>query len=184
MLDEVVRSWPAVPTAGPLPSPGLVGAQLFALRVLHTGLTDAALRPADPFAAPEQAAAARRERRATTRAASLTAIALQRVSEVLELADAHELSPTPIVRQHAQWLYRDAGEQLSSAAHLVRQNSPAPRAAAKPNRPAPDAEQSRLPSRSAAARLRSALAHPFRKSDGADRTDHGPAPTASPAKRR
>ncbi|MBV6695559.1 hypothetical protein KV557_00260 [Kitasatospora aureofaciens] len=171
-----------MPNDGPLPSPGLVGVQLIALRVLHGELTDAAVQPVDPFAAPDQAAAARRERRATTRAVSLTATALQRISEVLELADAHEHSPTPIARQHAQWLYRDAGEQLSTAAHHLRRNTPAPRSAAKSTRPAAQAEASR-PSRGTAARLRSVFTRPFRSGPNAESPGHGPTPSPFAAKR-
>ncbi|MFJ9446740.1 hypothetical protein ACIRRH_33510 [Kitasatospora sp. NPDC101235] len=180
MLDEVAGSWPAVPAHGPLPAPDTVGAQLFALHVLHTGLTEAALRPGDPFAAPEKAAAAHRERRATTRAVSMSAMALQRISEVLELADTHRLSPTPLACQHAQWLYQDAAQTLSLAARNLRDNGPAPRSAAKSTRPVAGAGR---PARGAAARLRSAFTRPFRTGPDAARPSHQPAAGPSMTKR-
>ncbi|MGW3228634.1 hypothetical protein [Kitasatospora sp. NPDC001095] len=181
MLDEIAASWPAVPAHGPLPAPGAVGVQLFALHVLHTGLIKAALRPVDAFAAPEQAAAARRERRATTRAVSMSAVALQRVSEVLELADAHQFSPTALTCQHAQWLYREAAETLSTAARHLRNNGPAPRSAARSSRQATEAEA--RPSRGAAARLRSALTRTFRTGPEAAPPGHQPGAGPSMAKR-
>ncbi|MFJ7278288.1 hypothetical protein [Kitasatospora sp. NPDC098663] len=180
MLDELARSWPAVPANGPLPAPAAVGMQMFALHVAHTGLTEAALRPLDPFTDPDKAAALRRERRATTRAVTHSAAALQNLSEVLELADAHQLSPTPLVCQHAQWLYREAGEQLATAARHMRANSPAPRSAPKPVRSAAEADR---PSRGVAARLRSVLSRPFRTGPDAGRFDPTPSPGPSAAKR-
>ncbi|MER7701622.1 hypothetical protein ABTX81_01805 [Kitasatospora sp. NPDC097605] len=182
MLDEIAASWPAVPAHGPLPDPATVGLQLFVLAGLHTGLTHTALRPLDAFAAPEQAAAARRERRATTRAVSMTTVALQRISEVLELADTHQLAPTPLACQHAQWLYQEAAQTLSTAARDLRANGPAPRSAANPTRPA--AAEADRPSRGAAARLRSALTRAFRSGPEAARPGHHPSTTApSTAKR-
>ncbi|MFF2746469.1 hypothetical protein ACFVVA_13085 [Kitasatospora sp. NPDC058048] len=180
MLDEVATSWPGVHAHGPLPAPGTVGVQLVHLRLLHGRLADAALAPGDAFAAPEKAAAARRERRATTRAVSMSAVALQRVSEVLELADTHQLAPTPLACQHAQWLYREAAQTLSTAALHLRDNGPAPRSAVKSTRPVAEAGR---PARGAAARLRSAFARTYRTGPDAAHPDHQPAACPSTTKR-
>ncbi|MGW3183266.1 hypothetical protein ACWDD9_28725 [Kitasatospora sp. NPDC001119] len=180
MLDEVAASWPGVPAHGPLPAPDTVGVQLVHLRLLHGRLADAALAPLDAFAAPEKAAAARRERRATTRAVSMSAVALQRISEVLELADTHQLTPTPLACQHAQWLYQDAAQTLTLAARHLRDNGPAPRSAAKSTRPVAEADR---PARGAAARLRSALARTFRTGPDAARPGHQPVAGPSTTKR-
>ncbi|MFB8203085.1 hypothetical protein [Kitasatospora purpeofusca] len=180
-MDDAAASWSQPQEAGHLPPVGLVVLQLITLRTIRTALLQAAAEQPAPYAAPDDAAAARRGTLATARASSASALADHRLCEVMELVLAAQGQPaTEIAVDHAKWLYRDAAKALSSASIHLRQHIQPPRAAR--TRPEP-AAASAPDKRGAAARLRTSLRLPFRK----DRAPN-PAPPAphavSPAPRR
>ncbi|MFJ1707599.1 hypothetical protein [Kitasatospora sp. NPDC088346] len=177
-MDEAAASWSESQDNADLPSAGLVALQLITLRTIRTALLQAASRQPDPYAAPEDAAAARRSMLAVARASSSSALADRHLCEVMELALAQQGQPTTeIAVGHAKWLYRDATKALSSASLHLRQHIQPPRAAR--TRPAPAATPDK---RAAAARLRTSLRLPFRKNRSTDPSP-APAPTAPPAPR-
>ncbi|MFC9331706.1 hypothetical protein [Kitasatospora sp. NPDC057015] len=172
-MDSALADWPNPWTAGPadLPAAFVLHAQLAILRGLHAEAVTAAVRPIDPFAAPDAATVARRSVKAATRAATLVATGTQRLGEVLELAlaDAGEMRPPSVAHlQHAQALYRDAGGFLHAAAQHMRLHAGRP--AGKPLA----AVNEFGPVRRTAARLRSALRPSPRAGPGA--TPGGPPP--------
>ncbi|MFB7672686.1 hypothetical protein ACFC26_14875 [Kitasatospora purpeofusca] len=155
-VDRALADWPDPWTAGPahLPAAVVVHTQLGTLRSLHAEAVTAAVRPLDMFAAPDAATAARRSVKAAARAATLVATGTQRLGEVLELvlAAAGDVRPPSIAHlQHAEALYREAGDHIHSAARHLRLHTD--RLAGKPLAAANDFGAVRR----TAARLRSAL---------------------------
>ncbi|MFF2657369.1 hypothetical protein ACFVUH_08385 [Kitasatospora sp. NPDC058032] len=180
-MDTARAHWPNPWPGGPagLPDAFLLQAQLAVLRDLHTEAVTAAVRPIDPFAAPDAATASRRSVKAAARAATLVATGTQRLGEVLELvlAGAGEARPPSAAHlQHAEALYREAGGYLHAAAQHLRLH------AGRPSDKPPATANDLGAVRRTAARLRSAL----RPAGAAQPTAAAPAdqprPKASPTR--